>query len=237
MGNLWSADYSAARAYEHSGFSTTILTTLTLPFTTPRGMSYDGANLWFTNNSQTIYKMVGKTSTIDSSYTEGVSYGGCSHDGVNVIVTAPGVTSDALLRYDGWLPPAAPNQYLDNIASPSTDPYGCTWDGLDLYSADFHTRYAYQHDEFSTTILDYLDLLAIAQNLFDITWDGDNLIVTDNRSSGDRFIKFVGFSTTIDTTITTPATNPTGVTWDDFIARTSNAPSTGGVESYFAFID
>ena len=70
--NILSTDYSSEKAYQHSGFSSSITDSFSTPSYAPYGIGWDGSNLLSTDSyiGKFIYKHSGFSSTITDSFQD-----------------------------------------------------------------------------------------------------------------------------------------------------------------------
>jgi len=97
-----------------------------------------------------------------------------------------------------------------SISSPSTNPYGLTFDGTNLISCDDGFDKIYIHDGISATILSSFASPSIDPT--GLTFDGTNLISCDVVS--DLIYIHDGISSTILSSFASPGTTPLGITFD-----------------------
>jgi len=97
-----------------------------------------------------------------------------------------------------------------SFASPSTNPYGLTFDGTNLISCDKNSNLIYIHDGISSTILS--SFASPSTDPTGLTFDGTNLISCDSFSN--LIYIHDGISSTILNSFASPGTNPTGLAFD-----------------------
>ena len=123
MANVISSDGNTLLHYLHSGFSTTISDSYSVPDLYPKSVTWDGANV-ISNDSNTDlhYLHAGFSSTITSSYNApAATCYGVTWDDSNVI--SSDTNSDLHYLHSGFS-----STISDSYSSPSTAPYGVTWD-------------------------------------------------------------------------------------------------------------
>lgn len=163
--NLWSQDYVAVDdAFEHDGFSTTILNQFSLPATNPHGLTYDGTDIISSDASTNIiYKHTGKTGTVQDSYASGLSSTfGITTDGKDIYAIANG-TDDAV-HFAGFS-----STQLGSFTTASTSPQSITHDGVDFIISDSASDDMDVHDGFSSTVIDNFNSPATWP--IGVTWD------------------------------------------------------------------
>ena len=99
---------------------------------------------------------------------------------------------------------------VTSFPSPSTFPYGLTFDGTNLISCDSGSDRIYVHDGVSSTIL--TSFPSPSSYPSGLTFDGTNLISCDLGS--DRIYVHDGVSQNILTSFSTPSSSPRGLTFD-----------------------
>ena len=197
--NFFSADaYTADRIYKHDGFSSTILDSFSSPGSTPRGLTWDGNNIYSSDSSLAkIYKHDGFSATIlDSFSSPSSSPQGLTWDGTNIYSCDAG--SNFIYKHDGFSA-----TITNSFTCTLDDTSGLTWDGSNLYHSD--QSKTYKHSGFSGTITDSFSLASTG-----ITWDGTDLYRGDN--GGNKLCKQDGFSATILDSFSSPGPLPTGLT-------------------------
>ena len=97
---------------------------------------------------------------------------------------------------------------LDSFLSPSTQPEGVTWDGVNIFSADSTVDTIYKHDGFSNTILDSFSSPSTRPCGLTIDQDGDLYSIDKDAN---MLYKHDGFSSTILDSFGSPSSNPTGI--------------------------
>jgi len=97
-----------------------------------------------------------------------------------------------------------------SFASPSTNPFGLTFDGTNLISCDSGSGLIYIHDGVASTILSSFAAPSGLQS--GLTFDGTNLISCDSIS--DLIYIHDGVTSTILSSLVSPAGNPSGLTFD-----------------------
>src|SRR5664279_2641977 len=97
-----------------------------------------------------------------------------------------------------------------SYGSPSTTPFGISWDGNNVISADGGTDTHYLHVGFSSTITSsYTSPSNTPQG---ITWDGSN-VISSGHNPTEHYLHS-GFSSTVLDSYVSPSLVPTGITWD-----------------------
>lgn len=207
--NLVSIDTSTDRAYEHDGFSQTILSDFATPTSSPSYVTWDGDNL-ITTAGNTIYQHSGFTSTVQDSFVATGSVLGVAWDGTNLLAA---IGSD-IKKYVGF---SSSVQQSITPAGISTI-RGIGWDGENLLIADdvpLAASKVHRFVGFSTTLDSTLTMLD-SNTISGVTWDGDNLVHggEDTAGSGpDKIYKHSGYSATVTTTIDSPNSQIRGVGW------------------------
>lgn len=215
-GNLFSCDAGANKIYKHDGFTTTVTNSFSL--TLVIGVAWEGTNLIACEYYSKIFKYQGFSSTVlDSFDGQGSATRGVGWDSTNVLHSDD--TNNHYVRYVGF------SGSIDTtIYAEGTRPTGGGWDGANLLSHDGTVANdpIYQHDGFTTTILD--SFAGPSTATYGQNWDSDNLILADDINA--VYIKYTGFSNTVLASIASEAAFPTG-TADDSWSGAAAAP-TGG---------
>jgi len=112
-------------------------------------------------------------------------------------------TSGKIRKHSGF------SATIDNsFSAPGTNPTGIAWDGDDLLSTDSISQKVYKHEGISATLK---SSFSTGQSVADIAWDGSNAIVGYGSTAVRRY---VGFSNTIESTITSHEPSVSAVAWD-----------------------
>jgi len=153
MSNLYSANSNTDKIYKHSGFTTTISSSIAAPSTGCRGISWNNPNFHLYSNDWhqfKSYKHSGFSTTILSSIAAVASNSTSSSWGSDSnFYEADNVTSK-IYRHSGFS-----TTILSSIAAPVGDARSVSWDNRTaiLYSTDQTSLMHYKHSGFTTTIL------------------------------------------------------------------------------------
>lgn len=181
------SDVVGIKHYE--GFTGALVETISTPGSDPWGLTSDGINLYSGDNTtRLIYKHVGFTSSIQSSFPypgDMVFLSALTWDGVNLISTDP---VGGTRKYDAGGTVIATTGWLHKIA----------WrtEGL-LSSQPFGVNPIYRHVGFTSTIAQTINLNAtvgVGGVIRAVVWDGTDFYVFRNTAVGYRL---AGFSSTI----------------------------------------
>jgi hypothetical protein len=216
--DLVSLDSSTDRVTRHDGFSATELDFFLAPGTlNVVDSTHDGDNIILaTSNggaSGEVYRMVGFTSTVDSSLTGLNGLVGVAWDGTNLITA---YSNGDIKKHAGFSSTVTATISLG--AAPEV--HSIMWVDGDLFVGRLDgvgpTNTVERYDGFSTSLVTTLTLTSLTDHLEGIAWDGDNLITGEDEIGGggaDRINKHSGFSDTITSTIAAPSSQIRGVTW------------------------
>jgi hypothetical protein len=229
MANLRSVDNAAGTVYLHTGF-----TTSTTNYAGPsgaNGITHDGTNIYLcTWGSKNIYKMVGETSTIDST----VSVSGYRPRGMTIdhnldVVICDNTNGDLLRRFVGFS-----NTLSKMITVGTAFPYGVTYGAGAYFYSDPATDTVYKLvGDMTSTVDESYDLSGIANmDQMGITVLEGNLYCCD--STGDDIYKFVGLSNIEDTSIVSPGILVADITFDDYNGRITGGGGGDGDNAIFS---
>lgn len=126
--------------------SFSVVSTFDAPGLNPRGLAFDGTNLWNADrDSDTIYELNPADGSVISSFASpGSDPNGLTFDGTN-LWNADRVDL-TIYELD-----TAGNQ-VSSFASPGTDPRGMAWDGTNLWNADEDDSVIYKLDTTGTVL-------------------------------------------------------------------------------------
>jgi hypothetical protein len=214
MANLRSCDNGGGVVYLHTDF-----TTSTSNYTGPtgtNGITHDGTDIylasWFAKN---IYQMVGETSSINSTVSiSGYRPRGMTIDHNGDVVVVDNTNGDLMRRFVGFS-----NTLSKMITVPTGgSPWGCTYaDGAYVYADDgTATIYELVGDMTSSVNRSFATGFGVSQcGLTGL--DGD---IYFSESANDLIYQQDGFSASNVTSIASPSTLPSDITFDDYSGRT-----------------
>jgi hypothetical protein len=98
----------------------------------------------------------------------------------------------------------------------SGSPVGATYDlAGNLISAVYSTSTISRHSGFSSTIIESFSISGVVGNrLRGISIDQNGNIIACIRFTDSKINRYVGFSSTVDVSLSAPTTEPHGATWD-----------------------
>jgi hypothetical protein len=200
---LYSSDSTAARIYQHSRFSSTILNSISAPSTVTEGISFDQDELLsIDRNVDRILKHSGFSNIILNSFSSpSGSAKGISFDGTNIL--SVDAQTDRIYKHSGFS-----NIILDSFSSPSGTPTGIFFDGTNILSVDTQTDRIYKHSGFSNIILDSFSTPSIQPQ--EVAFDGTNVISIDTGTN--KIYQHSGFSNVISDSFASPGGQISGVT-------------------------
>jgi outer membrane protein assembly factor BamB len=117
---IWA--YSYLLQFKYSSFAS--------PDSSPRGLAWDGTNLWLAGNStDKIYKLNPSTGEVISSFASPDSLPqGLAWDGTNLWLA--GDSTDKIYKLN-----PSTGEVISSFASPDSSPRGLAWDGTNLWLA------------------------------------------------------------------------------------------------------
>ena len=208
-GNLWSGGsiyQGTDKIYKHSGGTSTITTSFSAPGDSLQGLTWDGTNLWSTDNStDKIYKHSGGTSTITTSFAgPGSACYGLAWDGTNL--WSCDLTSDKIYKHSGGTV-----TITTSFSSPASLPTGITWDGTNLWSCDYTAEKIYKHSGGTSTITTSFSTLIT--RVSGLTWSGQNLW-SSYSVDVNKIYEHSGETSTIITSFSGQGTYVVALAWE-----------------------
>ena len=133
VAGLISCDDATDDIYRHTGFSSSITECFSSPGATPYGLVWAGSYLISSDRvfPSDLYKHTGFTSSFTESFCIASFGGGLAWDGFYILTGLAG-GDNAICMY----PPFAGEREIDCFSSPSTEPGGVAWDGVNILSSD-----------------------------------------------------------------------------------------------------
>lgn len=175
-------------------------TSYTSPVSSPRGMAWDGANLWVVSSDK-VYKLNPDTLEIVSSITSPISSTwGVAWDGVNLWVSGYNSPLYKINPSTGAVISTIPSP--DNRAS-------LTWDGESLWVAGGNTSKIYKVSPSNGNVILSFNAPVTADE-FGIAWDGQGLWL----SSFGSYFYYCDTSGQILNTVVAPESRIYGLGWD-----------------------
>lgn len=214
------------KIYRHTGFSTTIGSSIATPASDIAGNAVDADGNQYSSDlgGSKVFKHAGFTTTITSSFTvAGVAASSCGVDASGNFYLGDR-TADKYYRYVGFT-----NTIGASINTPASQPRGGNVSRSgNLYSNNNVGLKNYLHSGFTTTISNSIATPGSSPRGCSVDKDG-NLI--DNDVSADKLYLHQGFSTTITTSIATPAGDVKGGDWETRLNETQTKTNTGATAS------
>ncbi|MEW6510431.1 MAG: YCF48-related protein [Bacteroidota bacterium] len=178
-----------------------VLDSFPSPGLSPRGLAFDGTNLWCSETyGQLIYKLSDSGSTISSFASPGTTPTGLAWDGANLWNADLGGAQIYKLSPTGSV--------LSSFASPGSTPSGLTWDGTGLWNSDIGTDTLWR---LSTTGGVLASVTAPGTYHYGMAWDGQSLYLVDvdalliyRMDPGGNVLDYYSV----------PGTFPNGLAWD-----------------------
>ena len=203
MGNLYSSDATAHKIYEHSGFSVTIIASISSPSNTPAGICWNAFNKRLISSDAVdnkIYIHSGFTTSITSSFSNSrasSSLRGVSIDNNDNILAVTSGTTDKYYKYTGITSTISSSFTLD------ADPRGISWgNDNNAYISDLGTLKHYKCSSFSNTIIASFSGTRIDGSC--ITYDGD---IIECQLTNSKIVRYIGFTSSIRDSITSPSSS------------------------------
>jgi len=192
----------------YSGFTSTVVTQFNGPSVNMHGAHFDGTDLWTCahqggGSTRAIWQHDGISASILQTIPftpTATGPSGLTSDGTNLIsCTADGVEMK-VYRHSGF------TGTIDETLTLSHQPFGVAWTGTDLVTTDRLNIYV--HDGFSTTIDQTLTAPGGGQGIYDVAFDGTNLICCHYDAT---IYKMDGISASIDTQFNSSVGSPQGI--------------------------
>ena len=153
-----------------------VISSFSAPGKNPRGLTWDGTNLWLADADDDLIYELTTTGTVLSSFTTpSIEPTGLTWDGTNLWLSDTSTDRNYELTTTGT--------ELSSFATPNPNATGLTWDGVNLWQVeDSGTHY-----ELTTagTVLSSFTLCSNC-NIFGVAWDGTNLWVVNSSVSWIR---------------------------------------------------
>lgn len=179
----------------------TIVTSFPAPGSSSRGLTYDGTNLWCSDETNDrIYKLSTDGNIISSFASPGSIPSGLAWDGNNLWNTDINSARTYKLSNSGSI--------LSSFSTPELSPSGLTWDGSNLWLSDAASQTIWQ---LSTNGIVQSTITAAGTYHYGLAWDGQNLWMVD--ADALLIYKLDNTGNVIDYYLT-PATFPNGLVWD-----------------------
>lgn len=137
-----------------------------------------------------------------------------------------GVTTGFIYKNSGFT-----STTLASFSSPSANPIGLGWDGVNAFIADPTPDKLYQQSGFSSTVL--VSFASPSTGATGAGWNGSNPLSGDEPSA--KVFLHSGYTTTISNSFSTPATLSEGVAWDGTNVLTCNHDATAKIYKQSGF--
>jgi len=171
------------------------------PSTYPRGLTWDGTNLWNADpDTDKIYEL-NTSGTILNQFASPSTYPtGLAWDGANLWHADSNADKIYELNTSGTI--------LSQFASPGSYPEGLAWDGANLWHADSVAEKIYELNTEGSILSEFA---SPSTNPRGLTWDGTNLWNADPDT--DKIYE-LNTSGTILNQFASPGSYPEGLAWD-----------------------
>ena len=182
----------------------------------PRGIAFDGTNIWVTNNgASTVTKVLASTGVVIGTYPAGNGPDGIVFDGTNIWVTNNGTNKvTKLLASSG----ATVNSY--NVG---TYPSGIAFDGTNIWVANYNSNTVTVLLASDGTLVNTISTASIGLGPQGMAFDGANMWVV--LTSANKVLKVNANTGAIVGTFSTGA-NPYCAAFDGANIWVTNASST-----------
>lgn len=200
---LSAATPTTNKIYRHSGFTTTIRSSISL--STRQGVSWDSNNNLLTGENgggNKFYRHSGFTTTVLTSYAHTAGIRGIAFDGTDHWTCSD--TGNKVWRRSGFTSTVKASWAL-------TDPMGLGWDGTNIYATTF------------TKAIKYSGKTSTVNSSFSYSWttpdvrgcavDSSNNFYTSDTDD-DKIRKHSGFSNTINSSIAAPVADTADIAFD-----------------------
>ncbi|MDZ7288699.1 MAG: T9SS type A sorting domain-containing protein [candidate division KSB1 bacterium] len=179
----------------------TVVSSFSSPGPSPRGLAYDGANLWCSDaTNDRIYKLTTTGSVVSSFASPSTVSTGLAWDGTNLW------NSDA--NTDRIYKLSTTGSILTSFAAPSTGGAGLCWDGANLWHSDADAATIWKLNTSGGTLSSFS---APGTFHYGLAYDGQNLYLADAEA---LLIYKIDTAGNVLDYYLVPATNPTGLLWD-----------------------
>ena len=179
----------------------TVVTYFAAPGPSPRGLAFDGTNLWCSDaTNDRIYKLSPSGSVISSFASPNSIPVGLAWDGANLWNADN--NSDRIYKL------SLTGSVLSSFAAPGGGGSGLVWDGLALWHCDFR---ADQIWKLNTNGAKLDSIPAPGTYTYGLAWDGENFWVADGYT---LLIYKIDPSGNVLDYFLTPGTYATGLAWD-----------------------
>ena len=106
-----------------------VISSFSAPGTNPRGLTWDGTNLWLADsNTDLIYELTTTGTVLSSFATPSIEPTGLTWDGTNLWLSDTSTDLNYQLTTTGTV--------LSSFATPHPDATGLTWDGVNLWQVE-----------------------------------------------------------------------------------------------------
>lgn len=184
--SVWVADIASTILYEIDPSDGTLLSQFDHPGDNPDGLTFDGTNLFVSDDATSIDVIVfelSRTGTEIGSWTLGpavLDSEGLAYDGSTGNFWLTDDTSNTVFELD-----ADNGNIISSFDYPGADPDGITWRDGQLFIVDEETREILQFDT-SGNLLDSVSIAGIGDNPRGITWDGSSFWITAGTEMDDE---------------------------------------------------
>jgi len=179
----------------------TIVSSFSSPGPSPRGLAFDGSNLWCSDaTNDRIYRLTTTGSVVSSFASPGSIPTGLAWDGTNL--WNADANTDRIYRL------STTGTVLSSFSTPGSIAYGLAWDGIGLWNSDGGVPTIWKLNTTGGIISSFS---APGTFHFDLAWDGQSLWLADAEAL--LFYRMDTAGNVLDYYLA-PATFPTGLEWD-----------------------
>jgi len=127
-GNLYSLDEVTAKVYKHSGFSTTITDSFSMPGSEPKDIAFDNGGNMISCDKTTdkIYLHSGFSSTILDSFSASNRVG-VTWDGSNIVSCTSGGQRSVMYKHSGFSPTISASFFFGLAIAGNAETHGIAW--------------------------------------------------------------------------------------------------------------
>ncbi len=181
--------------------SLNVVSSFASPGSSPWGLTYDGTNLWNSDdNTEEVYKLSTTGSILSSFYTPGSSPGGMAWDGTNLWLAEDNSQSIYKLNTSGTT--------ITSFTAPGPVPTGLAWDGTYLWVCDLMVNTIWKLTTTGQVVSSFSAPGALHSGL---SWNGQSLWLVD---PGAGLIYELSSTGTVLNSYLAPSGYPTDLEWD-----------------------
>jgi len=171
----------------------------------PRGLAWDGTNLWLSvGDAKKIYRLNPTTGEVISSFgSPDAIPRGLAWDGTNLWLA--GDYADKIYKLN-----PTTGEVISSFASPDIYPYSLAWDGTNLWLAGLSAKKIYKLNPTTGEVISSFGSPDIYT--YGLAWDGTNLWLSGDYA--DKIYKLNPTTGEVISSFASPDTTPTGLVWD-----------------------